>query len=90
MLVENTGERGRELKSDKGNRASYTCVYEYGNNSEGPTCNYVMFILGGPSQCTLIHYAAQAGRGNAIFNLVYGILQNGNGSRGVGFCLLKV
>ena len=45
-----------------------TLVYDYGNNSEGPTCNYLMFILGGPSQCTL---TAQAGRGNAIFNLVW-------------------
>ena len=26
LLVENTGERGMELKSDKGNRASYTYV----------------------------------------------------------------
>ena len=28
-----------------------TLMYEYGNNynSEGSTCNYLMFILGGPS-----------------------------------------
>ena len=26
-----------------------TLMYKYGNNSEGPTCNYVTFILGGHS-----------------------------------------
>ena len=26
-----------------------TLMYECGNNSEGPTCNYLMFILRGPS-----------------------------------------
>ena len=47
ILIDKTG---RELNGDRRceiRGASYTYRYEYGKNSEGLTCNYLVFILGG-------------------------------------------